>query len=98
MAKWSDKDIRQYEHIKESTLADGRSESVAQEIAARTVNKRRRKEGRTPNKASGRNKHTKWHGRPAHVLTGETPVPRDGYGSTSTASRPRLLKELAIQI
>ena len=22
----------------------------------------------------------KWHGRPAHVLTGETPVPRYGYG------------------
>ncbi len=28
--------------------------------------------------ARGRNKHTKWHGRPAHVLTGETPVLRDG--------------------
>jgi len=38
-------------------------------------------------KASGRSKHTKWHGRLAHVLTGETPVPRDGYGSISTASR-----------
>jgi len=35
-----------------------------------------------------RQKHTKWHGRPAHVLTGETPVPRDGYGSISITSRP----------
>ena len=29
-------------------------------------------------KTSGCNKHNKWHVRPAHVLTGETPVPRDG--------------------
>ena len=42
---------------------------------------------RSINKASDRNKHTKWHGRPAHVLTGETPVPRDRCGSISTAFR-----------
>lgn len=50
MTKWSKKDQRQYEHIKESTLSEGESEDTAQEIAARTVNKRRREEGRTPNK------------------------------------------------
>lgn len=50
MTKWSKKDRRQYEHIKESTLSGGESEDTAQEIAARTVNKRRREEGRTPNK------------------------------------------------
>ena len=33
-------------------MATGDSEDTAQEIAARTVNKRRRKEGRTPNKTS----------------------------------------------
>jgi plasmid stabilization system protein ParE len=46
---WSAKDERQYEHIKESTLDRGVREEKAEEIAARTVNKRRRIEGRTPN-------------------------------------------------
>ncbi|HWH09955.1 MAG TPA: hypothetical protein VG165_02415 [Solirubrobacteraceae bacterium] len=32
---------RQYEHVKESELDQGRSEAVAEEIAARTVNKER---------------------------------------------------------
>ncbi|MFG0289700.1 MAG: Rho termination factor N-terminal domain-containing protein [Rhodopirellula sp. JB044] len=52
MAEWTDKDERQYEHIKESQLDDGKSEDDAQEIAARTVNKQRRQEGRTPNKTT----------------------------------------------
>jgi hypothetical protein len=47
---WSDKDERQYEKVKESVKERGRPESRAKEIAARTVNKRRRQEGRTPNK------------------------------------------------
>ena len=47
---WSAKDERQFEHIKESVEARGAEEDKAQEIAARTVNKRRREEGRTPNK------------------------------------------------
>ena len=36
---------RQYEHIKESELEQGRSESLAEEIAARTVNKERARAG-----------------------------------------------------
>lgn len=44
---WSDKDERQYEHIKESSQERGESTRRAKEIAARTVNKRRREEGRT---------------------------------------------------
>jgi hypothetical protein len=36
---------RQYEHIKESELEQGRSESRAEEIAARTVNKERARAG-----------------------------------------------------
>lgn len=44
---WSDKDERQYEAIKQSELDDGTPEDRAEEIAARTVNKQRRKEGRT---------------------------------------------------
>jgi len=47
---WSRKDERQYEHIKDSSLERGMNEDKAEEIAARTVNKRRREEGRTPNK------------------------------------------------
>lgn len=46
---WSDKDERQYEHIKESAIERGKSQERAEEIAARTVNKQRREEGRTEN-------------------------------------------------
>lgn len=38
---WSDKRERQYDHIKEGLLERGRDEDVAEEIAARTVNKER---------------------------------------------------------
>ena len=46
---WSSKDERQYSHIRKGELERGRSEDRAEEIAARTVNKTRREEGRTPN-------------------------------------------------
>lgn len=49
---WSNKDERKYEHIKESSEERGVSEDRAKEIAARTVNKGRREEGRTPNKTT----------------------------------------------
>ncbi len=49
---WNRKDERQYEHIKESSRKRGASEIRAKEIAARTVNKQRRQEGRTPNQTS----------------------------------------------
>lgn len=49
MPGWSSKDERQYEHIKESSVERGVDEDRAEEIAARTVNKHRREEGRTPN-------------------------------------------------
>ena len=39
------KRARQYEHIKESELEQGRSEDRAEEIAARTVNKERARSG-----------------------------------------------------
>ena len=42
---WSKKRERQYEHIKKSVKEQGRSESVAEEIAARTVNKERARSG-----------------------------------------------------
>ena len=46
---WSNKDERKYKHIKEGYIEDGKSEDEAEEIAARTVNRDRREEGRTPN-------------------------------------------------
>ena len=46
---WSNKDDRQYQHVKDSELESGKSKNRAEEIAARTVNKQRREEGRTPN-------------------------------------------------
>jgi hypothetical protein len=39
------KRARQYEHIKKSELKEGRSEDLAEEIAARTVNKERARAG-----------------------------------------------------
>jgi len=49
-SSWSAKDERQYEHIKESNRERGMSTRKATEIAARTVNKQRREEGRTSNR------------------------------------------------
>jgi plasmid stabilization system protein ParE len=42
---WSAKRERQYEHIKDSALERGETEDVAEEIAARTVNKERARAG-----------------------------------------------------
>lgn len=51
-SSWSDKDERMYDHVKDSELERGRTEDRAEEIAARTVNKQRREEGRTPNRTT----------------------------------------------
>jgi hypothetical protein len=42
---WSKKRERQYDHIKEGLEERGREEKVAEEIAARTVNKERARSG-----------------------------------------------------
>jgi hypothetical protein len=42
---WSAKRERQYEHIKDSVKQRGKSEKLAEEIAARTVNKERAQHG-----------------------------------------------------
>ncbi len=52
MRGWIAKDERQYKHIKKTQLERGSDEDTAQEIAARTVNKQRRSEGRTKNKTT----------------------------------------------
>lgn len=50
------KRARQYEHVKESQLEQGRSEDRAEEIAARTVNKEKARSGesRTASRTSRR--------------------------------------------
>lgn len=50
--RWSEKDERKYEHIRDSSRERGVGEDRAKEIAARTVNKDRRESGRTPNRTS----------------------------------------------
>ncbi len=42
---WSKKRERQYEHIKDGLKQRGESEAVAEEVAARTVNKERARAG-----------------------------------------------------
>jgi hypothetical protein len=49
---WSKKDERRYEKIKSSARERGASGKRAKELAARTVNARRREEGRTPNRTT----------------------------------------------
>jgi plasmid stabilization system protein ParE len=51
-SEWSRKRERQYEHIKDRQQRRGVPPRRAREIAARTVNKQRRKAGETPNKTT----------------------------------------------
>ena len=44
-ARWNAKRERQYDHIKEGLIEQGDSEDLAEEIAARTVNKERAQAG-----------------------------------------------------
>ena len=46
---WNNKEERQYEHIKNSAAERGASDRRAKELAARTVNKQRRQQGKTSN-------------------------------------------------
>ncbi|MFL5382647.1 MAG: Rho termination factor N-terminal domain-containing protein [Longimicrobiaceae bacterium] len=46
---WSKQDEKMYDHVRESELDRGMDPARAEEIAARTVNKHRRGEGRTRN-------------------------------------------------
>lgn len=62
---WSEKDEREYQHIKKSAQQRGKGKR-ASEIAARTVNQQRRKRGATPNRTS------QGVGNPNHSLTERT--------------------------
>jgi hypothetical protein len=45
--QWSDKEERQYRHIRDQAEERGTDEDRAEEIAARTVNKERARKGKT---------------------------------------------------
>lgn len=63
---WSSKRERQYQHLKNSALEDGKSAARAKELAARTVNKQRRLADRTPSY------RTQGTGNPHRGLEGRT--------------------------
>lgn len=63
---WTEKEERQYEHIKESERQRGRGKARAKEIAARTVNKNRRRAGKT------RSERTSGTGNPNRSLEDRT--------------------------
>jgi hypothetical protein len=63
---WSRKDERMYEHIRDGERERGVPKDRAEEIAARTVNKERRLEGRTPSR------HTQGTGNPREGYEGRS--------------------------
>ena len=77
-SKWSDKRERQYEHIKNSAESRGKTEKVAERIAASTVNKDRARHGesKTASKSSLRGPSPE-HPGGKHSRSGETGRTRD---------------------
>ena len=85
--KKGSKRARQYEHIKESQKDQGASESRAEEVAARTVNKERARSGesRTRSRTSTQDMSS---GRAA-AASGRAPTARRAARATSSTKRPR---------
>lgn len=79
------KRARQYEHIKESAQEQGKSESTAEEIAARTVNKEKARHGesRTRSKTSTDD----------HLSSGERGGRRSGTDRGKGRTRDQLYAE-----
>src|SRR5262245_4213225 len=91
---WTPKDERQYEHIRDNELERGADEDRAEEIAARTVNKQRRLEGRTANtKTQGTgNPRKRYEQRTADELrnlANQRKIP-----GTSDMTKPQLIEAL----
>jgi hypothetical protein len=97
---WSSKRERQYQHVKESLQDQGRPAQVAEEIAARTVNKERARHGEakqassssTNDISSGRRGGLRSHsgpgGRTRRQLYGE--AQRRGIRGRSTMNKSQL--------
>jgi hypothetical protein len=102
--RWSPKRERQYQHIKTSLVEHGRNEDVAEEIAARTVNKVRAQEGEarqasptstqdlSPSRRGGLRSHRGAGGRTYRQLYAEARSHRiDGRSKMSKAELERAL-------
>lgn len=97
---WSDKRERQYEHIKDGLKGRGKSEKVAEEIAARTVNKERAQHGEgkhasaqslrdmPASRRGGQRSHSGEGGRTRDQLYEE--AKRKGIAGRSTMSKAQL--------
>jgi hypothetical protein len=83
---WNAKRERQYEHIKEGLEKRGRSEDLAEEIAARTVNKERARSGEA--KESSRSSTDDISSGRRGACT-RTPARGAGRSSSSTTRRGR---------
>jgi hypothetical protein len=101
---WSDKRERQYEHIKESAEERGTSEDRAKEIAARTVNKNRAREGESdqasrtstedvsPQHRGGKRSHSGSQGRTKEQLYQD--AKRQGVPGRSDMTKAELEREV----
>ncbi len=101
---WSDKRERQYEHIKEGLLDQGRPEDTAEEIAARTVNKVRAQAGEaktasktstddlSPSRRGGLRSHSGSRGRTYRQLYEE--AKRRGIKGRSGMNKAQLERKL----
>jgi plasmid stabilization system protein ParE len=101
---WSNKRERQYRHIKDSVEARGKSEKLAEEIAARTVNKERARHGESDSASAsslndissgergGRRSHSGEGGRTYAQLYNE--AKQKGVKGRSTMSKDALERAL----
>ena len=102
---WSAKRERQYQHIKEGLRAHGKSEDLAEEIAARTVNKERARHGEakeaspssTDNISSGRRGGLRSHSGPGGRTFAQlyNEAKSRGLKGRSSMSKAELEKALA---
>ncbi|WP_077036220.1 plasmid stabilization protein [Pelomonas sp. KK5] len=99
---WSDKRERQYQHIRDSARASGRSEKTAERIAAATVNKDRARAGESetaspsslrgpsPEQRGGRRSHDGAGGRTREQLYREAAA--RGIKGRSKMNKEQLLR------
>ena len=102
--QWSAKRERQYADIKQSLLSRGRGEKLAEEIAARTVNKTRAQHGEakqasaaslndmSPSKRGGERSHSGAQGRTRAQLYED--AKRAGLAGRSRMSKAQLQQAL----